>query len=232
MLQAKQRALGQEVSQLKEDLKGLPKTSEGGDGQGRGEAQKHLDEAVAKMGDFDAKLTEARYGADIEKGKATEAVELLESAKRELDLARKALDAELVLDDEQIAAKKAREMAEQLAEDADALDESVTPIEREQMLARLEAAKRLLESMAQPQWGTISKSSNRSGGGHVFTQNPNIASARVARAMARHFWSIAINAKRQKAQLIEDERSDVKFYEMETDFFENAAKFNKKPAQK
>ncbi|GAH58024.1 unnamed protein product, partial [marine sediment metagenome] len=76
-------------------------------------------------------------------------------------------------DDEQIAAKKAREMAEQLAEDADALDESVTPIEREQMLARLEAAKRLLESMAQPQWGTISKSSNRSGGGHVFTQNPS-----------------------------------------------------------
>ncbi|GAH72096.1 unnamed protein product, partial [marine sediment metagenome] len=159
-------------------------------------------------------------------------VELLESAKRELDLARKALDAELVLDDEQIAAKKAREMAEQLAEDADALDESVTPIEREQMLARLEAAKRLLESMAQPQWGTISKSSNRSGGGHVFTQNPNIASARVARTMARHFWSIAINAKRHKAQLIEDERSDVKFYEMETEFFENAAKFNKKPAQK
>ena len=232
MLQAKQRALGQEVSQLKEDLKGLPKTSEGGEGQGRGEAQKHLDEAVAKMSDFDAKLTEARYGADIQKGKATEAVELLESAKHELDMARKALDAELVLDDEQIAAKKAREMAEQLAEDADALDESVTPIEREQMLARLEAAKRLLESMAQPQWGTISKSSDRSGGGHVFTQNPNIASARVARTMARHFWSIAINAKRHKAQLIEDERSDVKFYEMETEFFENAAKFNKKPAQK
>jgi len=66
MLQAKQRALGEEVSQLKEDLKQLPKSSEGGEGQGRDEAQKHLDEAVAKMGDFDTKLTEARYGADIE----------------------------------------------------------------------------------------------------------------------------------------------------------------------
>jgi hypothetical protein len=233
MLQAKQKALGQEVSQLKEDLKQLPKVSEGGEGQGRGEAQKHLDEAVAKMGDFDSELTEARYGGDIGKGRAREAVELLDSAKRELDLARKALDAELTLNDEQLAAQQAREMAEQLAEDADALDESVTPLEREQMLARLEAAKRLLESMAQPEWGTISKKSpGSSSAGHVYTRNPNIASARVARAMARQFWSIAINAKRQKARLIEDERSDVKFYEMETEFFENAARFDKKAAQK
>jgi len=232
MLQAKQRALGEKVSQLKQDLKQLPEISEGSEGQGQSEAQGHLDKAAAKMSDFDTKMTEARYGADIEKAKATEAVELLDSAKRELDLARKALDAELTLNDEQIAVKKAREMAEQLAEDADALDESVSPIEREEMLARLEAAKRLLESMAQPQWATISKSSSRSGGGHVFTQNPNIAPARAARAMARQFWSIAINAKRQKAQVIEGERSDVKFYELETEFFENAAKFNKKHVQK
>jgi len=232
MLQAKQRALGEEVSQLKQDLKQLPKISEGGEGQGRDEAQKHLDEAVTKMGDFDTKLTEARYGADIEKGKSTEAVGLLESAKRELDLARKALDAELVLNDEQSIAQKAREMAEQLAEDADALDESVTTIEREQMLARLEAAKRLLESMARPQVATISKSNGSPGSGHVFTKNPNIAPAIVARAMARQFWSIAINAKRHKAQLIEDQPSDVKFYQLETKFFENAAKFNKKPVQK
>jgi hypothetical protein len=31
--------------------------------------------------------------------------------------------------------------------------------------------------------------------------------------------------------VIEDERSDAKFYELETEFFENAAKFNKKQVQ-
>jgi hypothetical protein len=58
-----------------------------------------------------------------------------------------------------------------------------------------------------------------------------MAPSRVARAMARHFWSIAINAKHHKAELIEDEPSNVKFYELETEFFENAAKFNKKHVQ-
>jgi hypothetical protein len=231
MLQAKQKALQEEVAQLKQELKQLPEASKGSDTGGREEAQGHLDKAVAKMDDFDDKLTEVRYGAEASKGQAREAVELLELAKDELDLAHKALDGELVLDDEQGIAKQAREMAEQLAEDADALDESVTPLEREQMLARLEAAKRLLESMAQPQWGTISKKSGESAGGHVFTDNPDIASARLE-AMARQFWSIAINAKRQKGQLVGEETSDVKFYELETEFFESAAKFDKRPVKK
>jgi len=241
MLQAKQRALQEQVSQLKRDLQQLPEISESGPNKGRAEARKHLQEAVAKMDDFQDRLTGTRYQSDIDRRKSNEAVELMESAKRELSLAKEALDDELALSDEQRISQEAQEMAEQLADDADALDESVMPLEREEMLARLEAAKRLLERMPEPQWVTIDKGGGSSSGAVlVFTRNPNLAPAEAARQMARQFWSIALNAKKYRQdsrfagsqQLIEDEPSDVKFYGQENEFFENAAKFEQKPVEK
>jgi hypothetical protein len=50
--------------------------------------------------------------------------------------------------------------------------------------------------------------------------------------MARQFWSIAINARKRKAPLMEDEPSDVEFYELEKEFFEAAAKFRPKAVEK
>jgi hypothetical protein len=136
MLQAKQAALKEHVLKLKQDLKQLPEFSQGRETSQRQQAQKHLDNAAAKMNDFLDKLTQARYQPDMDERKSRQAVEIAESAKKELDLAGKALENELTLSDEESIARKAQEMAEQLAEDADALDGSVTPIEREQMLAR------------------------------------------------------------------------------------------------
>jgi hypothetical protein len=135
--------------------------------------------------------------------------------------------------DKQSAAEKAREMAKKLVEDAASLDESVTPIERELMLARLEAARRLLEQMPTPQWTTVNRGGKKDGvaKGLVLTQSP-AALTKAARAMAREFWSIALNAKKQMGPLIEREPSDVKFYEFENEFFETTARFNQKPVQK
>jgi len=234
MLQAKQRALQEQVAQLKRDLQRLPEISEGGQNKGRAGAQKHLDEALAKMDDFQDRLTEARYKADIDRRKSNEAVELMELAERQLGLAQETLDDELALSEEQRIAQKAQEMAEQLSDDADALDESVTPIEREEMLARLEAAKRLLERMPEPQWVTIRNKGKgtSSSAAQVFTRNPKLAPAEAARQMARQFWSIAVNAKKYRQQLIEDEPSDVKFYGQENEFFENAAKFELEAVKK
>jgi hypothetical protein len=218
---------------LKRDLQRLPEISEDGQNKGRAVAQKHLDEALAKMNDFQDRLTEARYKADIDRRKSNEAVELMELAERQLGLAQETLDDELALSEEQRIAQKAQEMAEQLSDDADALDESVTPIEREEMLARLEAARRLLERMPEPKWATIDKGKGSpSGAAHVFTRNPNLAPAEAARQMARQFWSIAVNAKKYRQQLIEDEPSDVKFYGQENEFFENAAKFDQEAVEK
>jgi hypothetical protein len=270
MIQAKQKALQEKVSQLKQDLNQLPAISPStglGAGsaaklalsevegtQARQKAQEHLEDALAKMDEFQAAVTATRHqpsvtgkpfrsgktGAAGPVGKAAEAVELMESARQKLEQAGNAIGQGLSMSEEQKLAEKTQEIAEQLAEDANALDESLTPLEKEEMLARLEAAKRLLDSMSGAQWSTVSKGSSRSSPVHVFTKDPRAAPAEAARAMARQFWSIAIEAKKRKshpfdklrAGLIEDEPSDVKFYELENRFFENAAKFSKEPVKK
>ena len=232
MLHAKQRALQEQVSQLKRELQELPESSDGGKGKGRAQAQEHLSEAGARMEDFQNEMAEARYRAQMDEQKTNNAVALMDSAKRELGLAKEALDGELALSNEQKLAQKAQEMAEQLTEDADALAESVTDADREQMQARLEAAKRLLEMMPEPQWATVDKAgSARSGAGLVLTKNPNQASAETARQMARQFWSIAIEAKKRGSQWIDDEPSDVEFYGQENEFFENAARYDQEPVK-
>ena len=233
MLQAKQATLQEKALQLKEQLKQIPKSPETAQPKTRAEAQKHLDEAIEKMSQSQTKLTKARYEMQLNKRKSADAVETLKSVTDELDLTSKALEAELISGDKRSAAEKAREMAKKLAQDAASLDESVTPIERELMLARLEAAKRLLELMPKPQWTTVSRSGKKDGvaKGLVLTQSPE-AMTEAARAMAREFWSIAMNAKKQMGPLIEREPSDVKFYEFENEFFETTARFNQKPVQK
>jgi hypothetical protein len=47
----------------------------------------------------------------------------------------------------------------------------------------------------------------------------------LAATLAREFWSIAIKARKREGQLILDEPSDVKFFEIESGFFEDAAKY-------
>jgi hypothetical protein len=233
MLQAKQATLQEKTLKLKEQLKQIPKNPEDTKAEARAEVQKHLDEAIEKMSQSQKKLTKARYEIWLNRQKSADAVETLKSVRDELDLTAKALEAELMSGDKQSAAEKAREMAKKLVEDAAGLDESVTPIERELMLARLEAAKRLLEQMPTPQWTTVNRSDKKDNvaKGLVLTQSP-AALREAARAMAREFWSIAINAKKRAGPLIEREPSDVKFYEFENEFFETTAKFNQKPVQK
>jgi hypothetical protein len=101
------------------------------------------------------------------------------------------------------------------------------------MQARLEAAKRLLEMMPEPQWATVDRAvGTQSGASLVLTKNPNLVSAETARQMARQFWSIAIDAKKRGSQWIDDEPSDVEFYGQENEFFENAARYDQEPVKK
>ena len=209
----------------------MPESSESGNS--RAQAQEHLSEATARMDEFQAEMAEAGFQAEMDKESSGKAVALMDSAKHELDMANQSLDRELTLSDDEKLAQKAQDMAEQLTEDADALAESVTDAERQEMLSRLEAAKRLLELMPEPQWSTVDEGgSPPSGASRVLTKNPNIASARMARQMARRFWSIAISAKKRRQQLLENEPSDVEFYGQENEFFENAARYDYEPVEK
>ncbi|MBN2181506.1 MAG: hypothetical protein JW715_06305 [Sedimentisphaerales bacterium] len=231
MLQAKQKALQEKVSQLKQDLEKIPQSTDSTAAKATNQAQEHLDKAIEKMERFQNKMNDMRYDSQSDSRKATEAVELMDSAERDLDSAENSLEPATMLSDEQQLAKKAQEMAEQLSEDAQALEESLTAVEREEMLARLKAAEKLLESMSRSHWATIQKGGGQTGGGSVLTKDTSKA-ADTAREISRQFWSIALDAQKRLEQPIEEKSSDVRFYELENEFFENAAKYNQKPETK
>jgi hypothetical protein len=122
-------------------------------------------------------------------------------------------------------------MAEQLAEDADALDESLSPTDRQRMLERLEAAKRLLQSNPDPQWATMSSGGSASGT-LVYTQGGAQTPAETARMLAKQFWSIAIEARKKELKPFAEPPSDVEFFQAEKEFFEKAAQFKPARAEK
>ena len=49
--------------------------------------------------------------------------------------------------------------------------------------------------------------------------------AETARMLSQQFWSMAIQAQERQLRPVEDEPSDVEFFELENAFFESAATF-------
>jgi hypothetical protein len=149
-----------------------------------------------------------------------------DAAARRLAEAAEALGRTGSPGEQQTAADQAQDMAEQLARDAQAYDESLSDAEKEQMLARLAAAERMLESMGGPQWTTVSR-----GGGPssslVYTRDGHMTPAESARLLARQFWSVALESRRRESRPVEQEPSDVEFFEAENRFFESAATFGR-----
>jgi hypothetical protein len=227
MLQARQNALRQQTSQLSDDLAKL--TSPGSSDQTAKEAAKQrIDQAVGDMKQLEDKLAEARYSPESPAKKEPNMVALAESAARELGQAGQAIERALSSGKGPADAQKAEAIARQLSKDAEAFDESVSPQEKLEMLNRLKAAERLLESMAKPQSQTVSGP----GGGspaQTYTHNASGSPSETARTLSRQFWSVAIAARDRQMHATENELSDARFFDLENKFFENAAKF--KPQQ-
>ena len=252
MLQARQRALKAQVAQLKESLQRVPGLSPAdnkSEADTRKKAEEHLDEAMAQMDNFEYKLAQAYYKAETDDRKLKEAVAAMEQAYRELDNAQELLEKEMDLSPEQLLVLKAEKTAEQLIELAEAIEGSDSEVDQEEVLSRLKDAERALESMSQQAQMSQAGNAGQTGhlghgageGGQGNTQyspagasvSPGSSSgggqgknpAHAARALARQFWSIAIQVKKREGQMLPDEASDVKFYELESDFFEDAAKY-------
>jgi hypothetical protein len=230
MLEAKQKAIREQASQVQAELQQLPTMEVTAQGQARDEARKRVAQAVEEMKEFEEKLADARYEAAPSQDKAGLS-DSVESAHRELAEASRAIRQGLSGDKSRTAAEQAREMAEQLAADADALDESLSPADRQRMLERLEAAKRLLQTNPDAQWANISGGGAASGT-LVYTQGAAVTPAETARMLARQFWSIAIQARQKELQPFVDQPSDVEFFQAEKEFFEKAARFNQSPVKK
>jgi hypothetical protein len=231
MLQARQRALRERTSELQADLQQLPLGDHPSHADARDKAGQRLNEAIETMDELEDKLADTRYKPELSFSDEMKTSDLADAAVRRLAEAEQAIMHGLSTDEARRAgADKAEELAAQLAKDADALDESVSAAEREQMLKRLETAKRLLESMGEPQWATVS--GGASGQVSVYTKNPNTGPAETARMLARRFWSIALETRERPVQPVEQEPSDVEFFEPENEFFQEAAKFRPKHRQK
>jgi len=110
------------------------------------------------------------------------------------------------------------------------LDKSLSPVEQQEMRARLEAAKEMLKRMS-PTWAQMQKGSGGSASGLVYTTDSHAAAAETARAISREFWSIALEARKRKQKTIEAESSDAKFRQAEIEFFKNAAKYGQRHSQ-
>jgi len=229
MLQAKQKALREQTSQLSEQVGGLPTAESSNPGRASRQAKEHLDRAVEAMKQFEDRLDDARYEA-LDSVEAAAMAELAESASRRLADAGLSIERGLA-GDGQDSSDKAQQMAEQLAKDAEAYDESLSEADKQKMMERLEAAQRLLESMAGPHWATMS-SGGGPGASHVYTSDPHATAADTARLLARQFWSVALEAKKRPSRPVEEEASDVEFFEAENAFFEAAARFDSQGAAK
>ncbi len=230
MLEAKQKAIREQASQVQAELQQLPLTEVTAQGRARDEAQKRVGQAVEKMKELEERLSDARYEAAPSQDTA-DLSEPAESARRQLAEAGRAIRQGLSGDKPKTAAEQAREMAEQLAADADALDESLSSADRQRMLERLEAAKRLLQNNPDPQWGEVSGRGTPTGG-LVYTQGGPTTPAETARMLAQQFWSIAIEARQKQLQPLVEQPSDVEFFQAEKEFFEKAAQFKQPSTEK
>jgi hypothetical protein len=225
MLEARQKALREAASQTQADLAQLSEQAASTTGQASEQAQQHLGQAVQDMGDFEGRLADARYESAMPAQEKQAMAALADSAGRQLHEAGRAIKQGLTAGKPSSAAEQAQEMAEQLAEDAEALDESLSPADRQRMLERLEAARRLLENQAGPQWANVSRSDGQTNSALVYTHGGPLSPAEIARMMAQQFWSMAIEARRREMQPVTQEPSDAQFFEAEKEFFEKAAQF-------
>ncbi len=226
MLQAKQAQLQQEASQLKQKLESQPQNPDASMAEASKETQKLLDEASENMKKFQEKMNEAIYSPQDFDKKTANAEELMDSSIDKLDSAGKTLQESIKGSSKNQLAQQLKNAAEQLAEDAAKMDENLSPLEREQMLARREAAKRLLESMAGAKTVNINNKAgtDSTSQSHVITQSDKSIEDNP-KEISRLFWSLLINLDKRQEKPIEDEPSDSRFFEIENDFFENAAKY-------
>jgi hypothetical protein len=222
MIQARQKALREQAAGLSEQVGELSASEPSPSGGASQQAKEHLDEAVETMKRFEERIADARYEA-ADSVRAADIADLADSASRRLAEAGRAI--QLGLSDQgRSSSDKAREMAEQLAQDAQAYDESLSEADKLAMQNRLKAAKRLLESMAGAHQSPVSRGGGP-GAGHVYTTDPHTSAADTARLLARQFWSMALEAKKRRSRPVEEDARDVEFFEEENQFFEQAARF-------
>ena len=241
MFQAKQAALREAASQMKADLARLPsdvgtREDDGQKGTPKADADKHLARAITSMEEFDEKMHEAQFKSLASDKSAAEGLrKALQKASEELALASSALRKKLSDTREELASYY-QDRAEKLFQLAQTLEKRLTPAQEKRIMAQLLEAKELLDHAAKSQPSANSSAAPsdlaaraQAGPGHLLNDqelgrvNPK---AEEARLLARQFLALAIRTAKKQSKLIEQEVSDADFHEMESKFFENAARYD------
>jgi hypothetical protein len=243
LLMSKQKALQEETKGIQNALEQLPAV----EGESPAEtlkskmtrtlARQALHEAQGLMEEFQKNLGQAYYQNEPARSKTmTQASNNLAGAAEKLTEAAEALEQQYTRSKLDQVAKSAQQAAGDMEKIANAIDESVSKDEREKMMADLEEAKRLLETITDSRIVKVEDSMaqpNQVGGKGGFAKTNthltgNLPPRVQARLLALKFWSISIQARNRKTQIMEEEPSDSEYREMEKSFFERAAQYNKK----
>ncbi len=243
ILMARQQALQEEAKRIQNALEQLPAVEGENPAEtlkskmARIQARQALQEAQGMMEEFQKDLGRAYYQDEPARGKSmARASGSLAGAGEKLAEAVEALERQYARSQLDQVAKSAQQAAGDMEKIANAIDESVSKEDREKMLAALEDAKRLLETITDSrivEVGDTMAPPDQSGGKGGFSKTNshiigNLPPRDRARLLALKFWSISIQARNRKTQMMEEEPSDSEFREMEKSFFERAAQYNKK----
>jgi hypothetical protein len=224
MLEAIQKNLNNQMSDISSELQKLPLSEYSDKAKMANQAQQHIDKAIESMKQLEEKIADSRFESSISPENETQMNELTDSAISQLNEAGQVIKQSLSASNQQNAADQAQAMADELMQKADSFDESVSPEDQQQLLAQLEQAKKILEKNLPPQLATVSGGGGPAGS-LVYTQSGNLSIQESLRILAEQFYSYSIHSRQRQVKPIEDEPSDVEYYELENEFFENTANY-------
>ncbi len=250
MMQAQEKALQEQLEQLSQELESLP--LQGQDqrmGQSpsnnphRQEAQAQLQQAGARMDEFDETLNQQYYQAEPDAEALSQANDLLDQTEDHLSAAREAL-AQEVGDDDTLAALRAESLAKQLEDLARNYDPSVSLEEQQTMQELLQQATALLEQMPEDWWKQTSRDMpatptaqrppgpiqvgmprGNGGGSGMAGKADGLGSDTRQRMqqLAQSFWSVSMEVQKEASPQIQSQVSHPQYSEMENLFFELSA---------
>jgi hypothetical protein len=216
MLGAKQNAIRQATAQIKTHLEKTQYLA--GDSSVPFEAERHLTQAMAQMQAVEDQCAQLSGQSDREQDAMSRAlVSQVRAVQQQLQQSSRALET-VTKQAADRGAQKARDLAQEMSQLAQAWEHETSPQSREAQRQRLHQAQVLLCSMGP-----------RSRGGDnrvlVPTRDAGAGSAQMARDLASQFWSMSLNGQQQNTRPVPPEPSDIAFSSLEQAFFQRVAEY-------
>lgn len=234
MLQAKQKALQVMSEQIQEALDRVTQDSSGQSGQVSQEASEHMQEASEAMNQVAEDLGRMQASARaVEPSQHKMSEAMLEKILNELSQAQQNMDSALAQSELDHQLNQAEQLADQLMQDLESMNESSNSVDAEDMKQRLADAERLLDNLAQARPSEVTGNSRKpvSVNALTLTEHQSTRLQGPARDMIKRLWTVihALNTSHGQAQDTPGSVSD--FWDSENAFFERASQYRERRAE-